>query len=66
MRQKRHPAPGVFFVCYLCFDSLDENDLRAFGHIHEVTGGDHAVNAGLEILLPAAEHIYGHLVPARQ
>jgi hypothetical protein len=36
-------------------NGLDENDLSAFGHIHEVAGGDHTVNAGEEVFLFDAE-----------
>ena len=43
------------------FISLDKNDLRAFGHIHEIAGGDHTVDAGEENFLFDAEHVHGHL-----
>jgi len=59
-KEKRRLATGIFFMVQK-FISLDKNDLRAFGHIHEIAGGDHTVDAGEEIFLFDAEHVHGHL-----
>lgn len=37
-------------------DLLNEDDLCALGHVHEITGSDHIAYAGQEIILPDGWH----------
>jgi len=40
---------------------LDEDDLRAFGHVHEVRSSNNFVNTGQEVIVIQSPHIHGHL-----